>query len=348
MLSARFQQTGSPAHPADHAGASRFPRAGRRHGRQRHHGDKRHRQRPQRQADRRPAGRLIIPASTSPLPPRERPGLPVGLTAHAAIRRCNHGARPFQHHHSVPCFRIAQGRAFPVRVDLLPPKCPVSRAISPGWGVKISSPCRVWAGFFRLAAGRAAAFRPSASSTALPEKPGRSCFHQCPGLGGAGCALGRIAQPGAQPAGRWPSAAGCGRCSAGEMPPSAPASQGHEAALRQAGGHRRQHRLHTCQRNDAGPGAQGTLHGQRRRAPVACAARHRQHASQRCPYALSRGRGWIFCQTKSAVVSNIGSILSGQVSLLSQSLTALPAPQGGAYSVLNEAALPLPLGEVHA
>ena len=33
---------------------------------------------------------------------------------------------------------------------------------------------------------------------------------------------------------------------------------GAETALRQAGGHRRQHRLHTCQRNDAGPGAQGT------------------------------------------------------------------------------------------
>ena len=57
LLSARFRQTGFPAHPADHAGASRFPRAGQRHGRQLHHGDKRHRQQPQRQADRRPAGR---------------------------------------------------------------------------------------------------------------------------------------------------------------------------------------------------------------------------------------------------------------------------------------------------
>ena len=52
---------------------------------------------------------------------------------------------------------------------------------------------------------------------------------------------------------------------------------GAEAALWQAGRDRRQHRFHAGQRDDAGPGAQGTLHGQRGRAPVAGAARHHQH-----------------------------------------------------------------------
>ena len=52
---------------------------------------------------------------------------------------------------------------------------------------------------------------------------------------------------------------------------------GAEAALWQAGRDRRQHRFHAGQRDDAGPGAQGTLHGQRGRAPVAGAARYHQH-----------------------------------------------------------------------
>ena len=42
------------------------------------------------------------------------------LTPHpeAAIRPCNDGMRPLQHHHSIPRFRIAQRHAFPVRIDL--------------------------------------------------------------------------------------------------------------------------------------------------------------------------------------------------------------------------------------
>ena len=30
----------------------------------------------------------------------------------------NDGVRPLQHHHSIPCFRIAQRHAFPIRIDL--------------------------------------------------------------------------------------------------------------------------------------------------------------------------------------------------------------------------------------
>ena len=110
-------------------------------------------------------------------------------------------------------------------------------------------------------------------------KAGQERFHQRPGLGGTGRALGRIAQPGARQQNR------------GLLPPDAvdilgrdaalgPRFAGAETALGQAGGHSRQHRLHTCQRNDAGSGAQGTFHRQRRRAPVGRTARHRQHGAK--------------------------------------------------------------------
>ena len=110
-------------------------------------------------------------------------------------------------------------------------------------------------------------------------KAGQERFYQRPGLGGTGRALGRIAQPGARQQDRGlllPDAVDIlGRDAA-----FGPRLAGAEAALGQAGGHRRQHRLHTCQRNDAGPGAQGTFHGQRRRAPVGRTARHRQHGAK--------------------------------------------------------------------
>jgi len=47
-----------------------------------------------------------------------KPRVAGGIDRTAAIRPCNDGVRPLQHHHSIPCFRIAQRRAFPVRVDL--------------------------------------------------------------------------------------------------------------------------------------------------------------------------------------------------------------------------------------
>ena len=108
---------------------------------------------------------------------------------------------------------------------------------------------------------------------------GQERFYQRSGLGGTGHALGRITQPRARQQNR------------SLLPPDTlnilgrdaalgPRFAGAEAALRQAGGHRRQHRLHTCQRNDAGPCAQGTFHGQRRRAPVGRTARHRQHGAK--------------------------------------------------------------------
>ena len=53
--------------------------------------------------------------------PAAAPGKPRvagGVHAHPPIRACHHSACPLQHHHSIPCFRIAQRRAFPVRVDL--------------------------------------------------------------------------------------------------------------------------------------------------------------------------------------------------------------------------------------
>ena len=132
--------------------------------------------------------------------------------------------------------------------------------------------------FFRLeqVSGRVQAIRIQHCTAG---KAGQEHFYQCPGLGGTGCALGRIAQPGARQQDRsllppdtlnilGRDAALCARFA------------GAETALRQAGGHRRQHRLHTCQRNDAGPGAQGTFHGQRRRATVGRTARHRQHGAK--------------------------------------------------------------------
>ena len=110
-------------------------------------------------------------------------------------------------------------------------------------------------------------------------KTGQERFYQRSGLGGTGRALGRITQPGARQQNR------------GLLPPDmlnilgrdtalGPRLAGTEAALGQAGGHRRQHRFHTCQRNDAGPCAQGTFHGQRRCAPVGRTARHRQHGAK--------------------------------------------------------------------
>ena len=53
--------------------------------------------------------------------PAAAPGKPRvagGIDRTAAIRPCNDGVRPLQHHHSIPCFRIAQRHAFPVRIDL--------------------------------------------------------------------------------------------------------------------------------------------------------------------------------------------------------------------------------------
>ena len=110
-------------------------------------------------------------------------------------------------------------------------------------------------------------------------KTGQECFYQRSGLGGTGRTLGRIAQPGAHQQDR------------GLLPPDAvdilgrdaalgPRFAGAETALGQASGHCRQHRFHTCQRNDTGPCAQGTFHGQRRRAPVGRTARHHQHGAK--------------------------------------------------------------------
>ena len=101
---------------------------------------------------------------------------------------------------------------------------PVSRDISPGWGVRISSLAGRGSSsppFMRLAA----AFRPSASSTALPEKPVSSFFTSVRVSAARALLWARYPSPG--PMRR--TVAFCRRMRGmlwGEMPPSAPGSQG--------------------------------------------------------------------------------------------------------------------------
>ena len=175
MLSARFRQTGSPAHPADHAGASRFPRAGQRHGRQLHHGDKRHRQRPQRQADRRPARALAHARQHIPAAAPGKPRVAGGIDRTAAIRPCNDGVRPpsAPPQHSMLSHSAAAVSSRSALISAA--ECPGQPGHLVRGGALKSVPLEGEA-FFSVWSRSAAAFRPSASSTALPEKPSRSVF----------------------------------------------------------------------------------------------------------------------------------------------------------------------------
>ena len=179
-------------------------------------------------------------------------------------------------------------------------------------------------------------------------KAGQERFHQRPGLGGTGRALGRITQPGANQQDR------------GLLPPDAvdilgrdaalgPRFAGAETALGQAGGHCRQHRFHTCQRNDTGPCAQGTFHGQRRRAPVGRTARHRQHGTKGSLMRIP-GTGLDGLPDKIGSYFEHRRLLSGEISpSQSKPYGFASSPKGGAYcGSWIKAALPLPLGEVAA
>ena len=110
-------------------------------------------------------------------------------------------------------------------------------------------------------------------------KAGQERPRQHPGLGGAGCALDRVTKAGAQQQDRRLLALDAGDIFGGDAARRARFA-GAEAALRQTGRHRRQHRFDAGQRDDARPGAQGPFHGQGRSAPVACAARHGQHRTE--------------------------------------------------------------------
>ena len=118
-------------------------------------------------------------------------------------------------------------------------------------------------------------------------KAGEQLLHQRPRLGGAGRALGKIAQsrPDEQDGGLLPEDAGD---ALGGDAPFCPRLTGAETAFRQACRHRRQHRLDACQCDDACAGAQRALDGQRRRTAVAGASRHSQHCAKTALVALPR------------------------------------------------------------
>ena len=214
-----------------------------------------------------------MPASTSPLPPRAKPGLPVGFTAHRPSGAAMTVRAPFST--TTASHAFAKRRAVPSRSALMSAaEHPVSRAISPGWGVKIKSPLRMGQlpGLQQIGGGvQTVGVQHGAARKAGQERP-----RQHPGLGGAGCALDRVTEAGAQQQDRRLLALDAGDIFGGDAARRARFA-GAEAALRQTGRHRRQHRFDAGQRDDARPGAQGPFHGQGRGAPVACAARHSQH-----------------------------------------------------------------------
>lgn len=114
----------------------------------------------------------VISASTSPLPPRARPGFPVGFVhtrpsgAATTVRQPLSTTTAFH-------FSAYWQAVFSRSALICATESPVSRAISPGCGVTISSPAGCGS-VLPSASSCAAAFRPSASSTALPAKPGSS------------------------------------------------------------------------------------------------------------------------------------------------------------------------------
>lgn len=107
-----------------------------------------------------------MPASTSPLPPRERPGVAGGVHAHPArpgpLPPCRAPLSTTTAFHA-----CAYRRAVPSRSALI---CaadrPVSRAISPGWGVTISSPA---------GCGKAASSASSRLRRSGRRRPARHC-----------------------------------------------------------------------------------------------------------------------------------------------------------------------------
>ena len=113
----------------------------------------------------------------------------------------------------------------------------------------------------------------------IAHEAGQKLFHQLPGLGGAGGRLGRIAKAGAHQQGGGFLPDDIGQAAGGDAALCS-FHAGAQAALGQAGGHCRQHRLHAGQRDDARAGAQGSLHRQRGRAPVPRAARRHQHRAK--------------------------------------------------------------------
>ena len=118
-------------------------------------------------------------------------------------------------------------------------------------------------------------------------KAGQERLHQRPGLGSAGRALGRVAQTRPQQKDGRLLALDAGDVFRRDAA-FGPGLAGAEAALRQAGRHRRQHRFHAGQRDDARTGAQSALHRQRCRAPVAGAACHGQHSPEGALVAVPR------------------------------------------------------------
>ena len=76
----------------------------------------------------------------------------------------------------------------------------------------------------------------------------------------------------------------------GEMPPSAPATQGHRQHSGRRGHRSCQYRLHAGQRYNARTGAQSSLGGKQGCTSVICTARHSQHGAKAALVAVARAR----------------------------------------------------------
>ena len=121
---------------------------------------------------------------------------------------------------------LAYRRAMPARsLASAAAERPVRRAISPGCGVTTNSPAGCGKGL-PSASSWAAAFRPSASNTAAPAKPGSSC---CTSVRVSVARAALCAVP-PRPGPSSNTVAFCRRSSgtfSGAIPPCAPSLQGH-------------------------------------------------------------------------------------------------------------------------
>ena len=147
------------------------------------------------------------------------------VCAHAAIRCSHHGTAALEYHHSVPFFCILAGSIFTVRIDLRHRKPGEPGHLAGVAGSRISSPA---GSRQRFALGQQ--LRGGVQAVRIQHraacKAGQQLLHQRACFGRAACALGCTAK--ARPSSstvafwRW----SCGMLS-GEMPPSAPTTQGH-------------------------------------------------------------------------------------------------------------------------